>query len=221
MIAQNYLENINEDAWISSTASTMLKEGFVILPSFLEAGFFTELSAYAWKRAQSQRGDEGMMGDKRGGTLGHELARSPEFMRLFSELYRARCKAEGRACESLSVDNQVVGYPYKDARDGKMTKATDYHYDGAYVNATLAILMPPRGGELIVFPNLRTGKNMLIIKIFSRFLRHIPFLRRVVPHKIAKTVPNDLCLFFGDRTFHGVEPITVGERLIMTINNHW
>jgi len=196
----------------------MVKEiwdrGYVMLPQFLSKEGFELLSTAARALCNKKSADLE-------GSAGAELARSTEVMTIFNGLYKARCEKEGVGYVPIDPKKQMMGFPYKDARDGKKTKETEYHYDGAYVNATLAIVMPETGGELIAFPNLRTSKNALLIKIFSRALRHLPFLRQVVPHVIARSTPNDLCLFFGDRTFHGVEPIGSGERLIMTINAHW
>jgi len=214
MINPIYLEHTKDEVWLASLTYTILEKGFAILPQFLTPEAFEIFSSEA-------RGLVGQKAEAVAGTSGYKMAHGPEFMSLFDGLYKARCKEEGKEYVQLKPEKQVVGFPYKDARDGKKTYETEYHYDGAYANATLAIQMPEEGGELIAFPNLRTGRNILVIKAFSRLLRHVPFLRRIVPHTIAKTVPNDLCLFFGDRTFHGVEPIKAGERLIMTVNNHW
>jgi hypothetical protein len=155
------------------------------------------------------------------GSVGYNLARSDDFFGFFQEVYRLRCERAGCAYKPLNVERQHVGFPYKDARDGKRTVETDYHYDGAYVNTTFTLKMPSVGGELIAFPNIRKNPRNFFARAFSRILRHSKFVREITPHIMVRSKPNDLCLFFGDRTFHGVEPIKSGERLLMTINNHW
>ncbi len=219
MINDAYLTKIADTAWLQAIVDEIFANGYVVLPDFLTPEFFASIKTFA--EAHGYDGAGMMSFSKAGGTVGHTLARSPEFMALFEGLNQARCKKEGRMCTPLLPERQVVGYPYKDARDGKRSRETEYHYDGAYVNATIAIKMPEKGGELIAFPNIRTRPRAFLTRVYSRLLRHIPFLRRMVFHVVAKTKPNDLCLFFGDRTFHGVEPIASGERLIVTINNHW
>lgn len=219
MISGAYLEKIKDPQWHKALVEEIFARGYAILPDFLTPSFFAEVKAFAEAHGYEEGG---MMNfSKHDGTVGHTLARSPEFMALFEGLHQARAKKEGKTVLPLQPERQVVGYPYKDARDGKHSHETEYHFDGAYVNATLAIKMPKTGGELIAFPNIRKSPSAFFARAYARLLRHIPILRRTVRHVVAKTVPNDLCLFFGDRTFHGVEPIKEGERLIVTINNHW
>lgn len=220
MINPIYKDRVADAAWARELVDQVFLRGYVVLPDFLTPEYFAELKAFAEEHGY-EIGDAMMTFSKNEGTIGHTLARSPEFMTFYNTVYKARCEKEGKPYAPLDPQKQSVGYPYKDARNGKKTPETDYHYDGAYINTTIAIKMPPKGGELIAFPNLRMNPKSFWSRVFSRVLRHVPLARTVTPHVVAKTVPNDLCLFFGDRTFHGVEPITSGERLIITINNHW
>jgi hypothetical protein len=219
MISSTYQSKLGDAGWHRALVEEIFAKGYVILPEFLAPDFFSALRAYAETHGHEEGQD--MMFSKHSGTVGHTLAHSPEFMGFFDGLHKARCEKEGVAYKPLKVEAQRVGYPYKDARNGKKSFETEYHFDGAYVNATLAIKMPQEGGELIAFPNIRKSPHAFLARAYARLLRHIPFLRRTVHHVVARSKPNDLCIFFGDRTFHGVEPIASGERLIMTINNHW
>jgi len=219
MISETYLVKVSDPAWHAALVEKIFAEGYVIVPNFLTQSFFAEVKAFA--EAHGYEEGDMMSFSKHEGTVGHTLARSPEFMAFFEGLHQARAQKEGRSVAPLRPEKQTVGYPYKDARDGKRSHETPYHFDAAYVNATLAITMPAEGGELISFPNIRKSPHAFFARAYARLLRHIPLLRRTVRHVVAKSKPNDLCLFFGDRTFHGVEPIASGERLIVTINNHW
>lgn len=219
MINETYLTKITDPTWQKATVDAVFANGYAVLPDFLTPTFFAELTAFAEAHGHEEGGM--MSFSKHEGTVGHRLARSPEFMAFFEGIHQTRCMKEGKMCKPLKAERQVVGYPYKDARNGKKSRETEYHFDGAYVNATIAIKMPDAGGELIAFPNIRKSPGAFFARAYARLLRHLPFLRRTVRHVVAKTKPNDLCLFFGDRTLHGVEPITQGERLIVTINNHW
>ncbi len=214
MINALYKNKLGDEVWARELVEEIWTRGYVMLPQFLEPQSFASLQAVG--EAMANKKSEELKG-----TIAYDLAHGEEMMTFFNTVHKVRCAKEGKPYVPLNPDKQVLGFPYKDARDGKRTVETPYHYDGSYVNITLGIKMPPTGGELIAFPNLRTGKNPLVIKIFSRALKHLHFLRDMVPHIIARSAPNDLCLFFGDRTFHGVEPIESGERLIMTINAHW
>ena len=212
-----YRARLGDAAWVADVVEGVWRGGYVILPNFLSPEGFIKLSDFARALPNKDHQKVGVVP----GTIAYDFGHSLDFMTFYQEVYKARCIKEGIEYVPLSEKKQKIGLPYKDARDGKKTEETDYHYDGAYVNTTLAIQMPPSGGELIAFPNIRRSRYAFVPRVYSRALRHLPFLRRMVPHVIAKTVPNDLCLFFGDRTFHGVEPISSGERLIITINAHW
>lgn len=216
MLNPKYFARLGDETWFRTLVDDIFAHGYIILPEFLTPEFFYEVTAIG-----EAEGSANARMDVTSKTRAYDLAVSPEFMALFNGLHKARCEKEAKPCLPLRADRQRVGFPYKDARDGKKSEETEYHYDGAYVNATLAIKMPEKGGELIAFPNIRPNPGSFAARAYSRLLRHLPFLRRLVYHVIAKSKPNDLCLFFGDRTFHGVEPIASGERLIMTINNHW
>lgn len=214
MIHTVYQSKITDQEWHAALFQEIWNRGYVVLPEFLAPEAFQELAASA--RVLSNKKSDDLEG-----SVGALLGRSEDVMALFNGLYKIRCENEGVPYASLNPKKQTMGFPYKDARDGKRTEETPYHFDGAFVNATIAILMPPQGGELIAFPNIRRSRYAFVPRLYSRILRHVPFMRRLVPHVVARTKPNDLCLFFGDRTFHGVEPISNGERLIMTINAHW
>ncbi len=220
MINPSYQAKLNDESWYRDMVEEVWNNGYLVVHDFLTPEYFAELFAYA-KEHGYEIGDTMRTFDKKADTIGHRLALSPEFMSFFNGIHKARMEKEGKEYTPLKPENQSVGYPYKDARNGKKTVETDYHYDGAYVNATIALMMPPKGGELIAFPNLRVTPKSFSARLFSRLLRHVPLARKMTPHIIARTTPNDLCLFFGDRTFHGVEPTTEGERLILTINAHW
>lgn len=214
MINALYKDKLGDAGWVSKLVDEIFDRGYVLLPEFLDSESFAALQLLA-----SERGNQ--KADQLKGTIAYDLGHGEEIMRFYNTVHRIRCEREGKPYAALKIEKQTIGFPYKDARDGKKTKETEYHYDGAYVNITLGIKMPTKGGELIAFPNLRPGRYPLLEKIFSRVLRHSKFARNLTPHVIARSRPNDLCLFFGDLTFHGVEPIAEGERLIMTINAHW
>jgi hypothetical protein len=57
--------------------------------------------------------------------------------------------------------------------------------------------------------------------VLSRLLRHSAWLRKKFGYQIVPYKVGALNLFFGDLSFHGVEPLYKGERLVITINSHW
>lgn len=224
MIRFRYISILKDPNAIHSYVNEVLKKGYTILPDFLEDAYLEELEQYALDRKGGV--PEGMMEmDTKSseGTPMMRLARSTEFMDFFNEVYRARCEILGESFRPLDPQQQRVGLPFKDATGGAPTKQTEFHYDGAYVNTTVGIIEPPEGqGALHIFPNFRTKfPHPLLSKTASRLLRHVKFFRTLYGYDVVPSRRNTLCLFFGDRSFHGVEPITSGRRLILTINNHW
>lgn len=219
MIAAEYHSAIGDTEKLRAYADMMLREGFVLLPNFLTPHFLSEVEQFAMRTRAS-----GVASSKSDDTTPMmHLARSQEFMNLFDTVYRIRCERTGEAYVPLDRGKQRVGLPYKDATHGEPTRPTEFHYDGAYINATIGIIEPPPGqGALHLFPNFRTKfGHPLLARLMSRVLRHVRAAREMYGYTSVPSQRNTLCLFFGDRSFHGVEPITSGKRLILTINNHW
>lgn len=219
MISEKYIHAFKDEKRIREWVEAVLNDGYVLLPDFLEPTFIAEVEVFARKVTL---GD--VMSSKSDDTTPMmRLARSEEFMSFFDTVYRVRCEILGDEYTPLDATWQRVGLPYKDATGGLSTKQTEFHYDGAYVNATIGIIEPPVGqGELHLFPNFRAKfAHPLLGKVIARLLRHSRILRSLYGYVRVPSRRNTLCLFFGDRSFHGVEPITSGKRMIITINSHW
>ncbi len=222
-MTRHYQTILKDRATIEGYVDAVLRDGYVLLPDFFEPAYLTELEQFAETNRTSDDGMKGMSLKSGDGTPMMRVARSEEFMDFFNAVHRARCAREGKEYRPLDPFRQWVGLPFKDATGGAKTKQTEFHYDGAYVNATVGIIEPPKGqGELHMFPNFRMKfPHPLLSKIASRLLRHSKALRSLYGYVSVPSKRNTLCLFFGDRSFHGVEPITAGKRMILTINNHW
>ena len=141
-------------------------------------------------------------------------------------LHNARRAIEGKNPLPLERSRQVVGFPYKDARGGATTVETDYHFDGAYINLVLPIMLPPRGRhirpDVELFPNLRKRFSPYVLSAsIARLLRHFIWFREWFGSTKVQYEVGTLIVFFGDVTFHGVPSILDGERLVMTVNSHW
>lgn len=141
-------------------------------------------------------------------------------------LHETRRDIEGKKHLPLERSRQVVGFPYKDARGGATTVETDYHFDGAYLNLVLPIMLPPRGQhtrpDVELFPNLRKRFSPYVLSAsIARLLRHFLWLRDWFGSTKVQYEVGTVIVFFGDVTFHGVPPILEGERLVMTVNSHW
>lgn len=222
-MTSHYKTILKDPAVIEQYVDAVLRDGYVLLPDFFEPGYLTELETFAVSSRTSNDGAKGTSSKSGDGTPMMRVARSKEFMDFFTAVYRVRCAKEGKVYRPLDPLRQWVGLPFKDATGGAKTKRTEFHYDGAYVNVTVGIIEPPKGqGKLHMFPNFRKKfPHPLLSKIASRFLRHSKALRSLYGFVSVPSKRNTLCLFFGDRSFHGVEPITEGKRMILTINNHW
>ena len=201
-------------------AKEMLEVGFVALDNFLDPTAQSAFHAIADDRSNGNK-----KGEQLKGTAIYDFGYSDEIMLLSQRIYDTRCKITGEKSVQLQKEKQMVGVPYKDGRQGTPNKVTAYHYDGAYINYLLPLVLPDdqsKGdGNLIMFPNLRAKYPALIVKIISRMLRHSSAFRRWYGQTEVVYNVDTMYIFFGDRSFHGVEPISNGERFVVTINSHW
>lgn len=218
---QKYASIGSDAAHAAKLAREMLERGFVALPEFLNQEASEQLHALVADRSRAWDKNEELKG-----TIAYDIAHSDEIVALSQALYDARCTITGEEPVVINEKDQVVGLPYKDSRDEKENKVTAYHYDATYINLLLPLVLPEKpgtnNGNLVLFPNLRNEKRPKIVsKVIARLLRHIPALRPLYGFADVHYEVDTMYLFFGDRCFHGVNPIQSGERLVMTINSHW
>lgn len=220
MIREQYKRDATDTQKMISLAQEILKNGYVVLDDFLDDVTKERIHTFI-KTIKKHNGK----GEELRGTPVYELGYSDEILAFSQALYDARCVITGEQTRKLDAQMQVVGMPYKDGRDMKKNDETPYHYDGAYVNLIIPLLVPEDqirdGGNLVLFPNLRLHHKKLVAKILSRLLRHSAWFRTWFGYKKVIYKVDALHAFFGDLSFHGVEPIVSGERLIITINSHW
>ncbi len=230
MINQKYQDILTSDERAKEVAKDILEKGHIELKDFLSPEAWEQLYRFAEeKRKQAISGFDGGMSLGKGkdleGTFGYEFGHSSEVQQFCEKVHQARQKIEGKEPTNLDPAKHVIGFPYKDARGGAKTAPTPYHFDGAYINILIPIILPEdqvkSGGSLTVFPNIRTKYGTTLSKVICRGLRHSAFLRKLLGAQTVFYTVGSAHIFFGDVSFHGVEPITGGERLVMTINSHW
>lgn len=221
MIDPTYSNIATDKDRANAVAKEMLENGFVALPNFLDEETSKKLHELVADRSRAWDKNEELKG-----TIAYDIAHSDEIVALSQALYDARCAITGEPNVVIKNEKQVVGLPYKDSRDEKENQVTAYHFDATYINLLLPLVLPKEtdtnNGNLVLFPNLRTEKrSKLMSKIIARVLRHVPPLRPLYGFADVCYEVDTMYLFFGDRSFHGVNPIRSGERLVMTINSHW
>lgn len=230
MINQKYQDILTSNERATEVAKDILDKGHIELKDFLSPEAWDKLRRFAEeRREQAVSGFDGGMSLGKGkdleGTFGYEFGHSSEVQQFCEKVHQARQKLEGKTPNTLDPAKHVIGFPYKDARGGAKTAATPYHFDGAYINILIPIILPEdqakSGGSLTVFPNIRTKYGPILSKVVCRGLRHFSFLRKLFGAQTVVYTVGSAHIFFGDVSFHGVEPITDGERLVMTINSHW
>jgi hypothetical protein len=219
-IQQKYIDLFNDEAQAQAFVQKVWDTGYAVLLDFLTPETKAKFYELIADRTKGNKKNDGLAG-----TIAESLATSDEMMKILNTIHRHRAALEGVPYVPLKVEKQSWGFPYKDARNGAQTEQTHYHYDAAYTNVLIPFVLPPDDtgeGHLIAYPNLkRRFKSSLVRKIFSRFLRDVPYARTLFPGTQIKYTPGGFHFFFGDISFHGVQPITHGERLVMTINSHW
>ena len=220
MINSKYQSLLTDDDAVKVVAQEILEKGFVALDDFLD-----EPSKAAFHATAADRSNGWKKGDELKGTPVYELGHSDEFMLLSQRLYDARCEITGEPKVTLLKEKQVVGLPYKNAADGDNNYETSYHFDGAYVNYLLPLILPEDqsdgSGNLVVFANLRLKYPALVSKIIARMLRHSALFRRLYGETEITYTVDTMFIVFADLSFHGVNPISNGERMVVTINSHW
>ena len=220
MINAKYQDILTNDDRAKEVAKEMLEKGFISFTDFLEPAVWQQLSTLMQDRSNGNK-----KGQELKGTIGYDLGFSDDIYNFSDRIHKARCELEGKPYVPLAHDKQVVGFPYKDARGGKKTEPTHYHFDGAYINLIIPIVLPAdqekNGGGVVLFPNIRKKYGTLLSKFICRGLRHSKLMRDLWGHTDLTYKIGACHVFFGDITFHGVDPITDGERIVMTINSHW
>lgn len=216
-----YADIVTDKARAAELGREMLQKGYVALPQFLNGDARAKLHALIADRSRAWDKNE-----KLKGTIAYDIAYSDEVVALSQALYDARCRITGETPVQIKKEQQVVGLPYKKSDDEKENTETAYHYDATYVNYLLPLVMPPDPGDdngnLVMFPNLRTKPwPKVCIKLFSRLLRHSRMARKWYGYVNVHYDIDTMYIFFGDLSFHGVNPIKNGERFVMTVNSHW
>lgn len=211
---------MSDDSRLTEMVKTVLQKGYVGLDAFLDEQTYAD-----FHRLANDATVRGKKNEELRGTAVYDLAHSSELLALSQKIYDKRCEITGEPRATLKPENQFVGMPYKDGRAGHKNEETAYHYDGAYINWLLPLVLPAdqsRGdGNLVMFPNLRLRYPKLMTKLVSRLLRHSKMLRNWFGQTEVVYKTDTMYLFFGDLSFHGVEPITNGERVVVTVNSHW
>lgn len=220
MIRETYKQLVQDDVRLTAFIKEIFEKGHATLEHFFDDETERALHAFMADRAFT-----GKKNNELKGTIAGDLRDSDEIFAFCEAVVKKRHELEGKTHVPLLRDKQTVGFPYKDARNGAKTVETEYHYDGAFFNGVLPILLPDNpeknGGNLEIFPNMRRKYPAIICKPLSQILRRSSLARSMygyvtVPYKI-----DAMHCFFGDVTLHGVPPIASGERIVMTVNSHW
>jgi len=220
MINEKYRHLLTDDEAIKQAAQDILDQGYIALDNFLTPEAQAAVHAVADERSNCWK-----KGDELQGTAVYELGKSDEVLELSQRLVDARCDITGEPKTTLTKEKQLVGLPHKDAKNAANNKVTAYHFDGAYINYLLPLVLPEDqsdgSGNLVVFPNLRLKYSKLVSKMVARLLRHFPWFRKIYGEIEVVYKLDTMVILFADLSFHGVNPISNGERIVITINSHW
>lgn len=210
---------INDEAKIEALTREIIDQGFVAVPNFFDAETLSQLH----QMAADPRYQNKKMSELKDTLIG-QIGFSDEVIVLSQKMCDARAKITGKPKVVIDKTKQAIGLPYKNSTDATNIQ-TPFHYDGAYINMLFALTMPPHQGKgdgnLVMFPSLRARYSPLMSKIISRILRHSKLARNIYGYKEVIYTLDSMHIFFGDISFHGVEPIKSGERAVITINSHW
>lgn len=222
VLHSDYTGIAKNEKLVDEIVTQVLARGFYEIPHFLDGELFEKLQSIAQHSVQTIANKKN---EELKNTEGYQVVLSEDIFNLCDAIHKKRCEVTNQKYTPLSREKQTIGFPYKDARNFKKTEETEYHYGGAYVNFLIPFLLPTGDttkGNLILFPNLRKKFSIKIFtSIFSEILRWSKVARTLFGFTEVQYTPGNLYVFFGDVSLHGVQPITVGERLVLTINSHW
>lgn len=219
MLHQNIVDLLNDEARIKTLTQEILDNGFIRVSNFFDQETLATLHTIARDPNFQNKKSEQLEG-----TIIATIGHSPEIVALSQKFHDARCTITGETRVVLDPAKQAIGMPYKNAAN-ETNIETAYHYDGAYINLLFALQMPEKSeagnGNLILFPSLRRKFSPTNAKLVSRVLRHSKIARNIYGYKEVIYQVDAMHIFFGDISFHGVDPIKSGERVVVTINSHW
>lgn len=222
ILHEDYVGIAKDEKLVEQIVTQVLAKGFYEVPHFLNGELFEKLQSIAKNSIQTIANKKN---EELKNTDGYQIVLSEDIFSLCDAIHKKRCEMTKEKYVPLRREKQTIGFPYKDARNFKKTEETEYHYDGAYVNLLVPILLPLEDttkGNLILFPNLRKKFSVKVFtSILSEILRWSKIARTLFGFTEVQYTPGNLYIFFGDVSLHGVQPITVGERLVLTINSHW
>lgn len=220
MINEKYRHLLTDDEAIKDVAKEILDKGYISLDEFLTPEAKSAVHLVAADRSNCWK-----KGEELAGTAVYELGKSDEVLLLSQRLVDARAEITGEPKVTLIKDKQLVGLPHKEASNPENNKVTAYHFDGAYINYLLPLVLPKDqsdgSGNLVVFPNVRLKYPKLVSKIVARMLRHFVWFRKIYGQAEVVYKVDSMVILFADLSFHGVDPISNGERVVITINSHW
>jgi hypothetical protein len=140
-----------------------------------------------------------------------EIAHDPSMHGLLRELAEIACPNGLVAQEGLYNVLRVVAGP--DGQKG----SCEFHYDANVVTALVPIFIPDaeegRSGELVVCPNSRGYRSLLVNLVEKAIVQSHPYRRMMVrkfqrnPERYRRLLqPGNVYLFWGYRTYHGNLP---------------
>jgi hypothetical protein len=144
-------------------------------------------------------------------SVASELAHHPLMHGLLRRLTEIACPKGIVEWEDVYNTLRVVAGP-------NGTKGScEFHYDASVVTALVPIFIPDAGqgrsGELVIFPNKRGYRNILVNLIEKALVQSPPFRRKMMrqverePGTSSRYLqPGNVYLFWGYRTYHGNMP---------------
>jgi hypothetical protein len=215
MISERYKALFANEDEVKKLTQQILRDGFAVLPEFFDDRTNDTLIAYS----RSLQGNDRYKIARVTGTPAMNVARSPEFIRIFDSIHKARCELQNVPYKPLDPTQQAVSLPI--AIGGVNADSVPFHFDHSFVNAVYAMQMPPNSGDgnLLIYNNFRGRvRPHVLSRIVARLIRHSRLLQTIFPPREVSYRERGLHLFFGDITLHAVKPFQTGERMSFTIN---
>jgi hypothetical protein len=187
--------------------------GFACLEDVITAAELNELVSFANISAQRYQGEYFALHGKEllNRSLLAKLWDNPHLVQVLCGLYE---HAAGRKPASDTI------WPVLRCVQGNQGERESgcFHYDASLVTLLIPIIIPAEGeerGDLMVFPNIRKTRSLVLINLlekmllqnaFSRKLINFAIKHRLLAPKQLQLKPGNLYIFWGYRSLHANKP---------------
>ncbi|MEB0042399.1 MULTISPECIES: hypothetical protein [unclassified Pseudomonas] len=204
-----------DEQHVKQLANEIDNNGFATLNGVVGEAELAQLRAYTELHASQHPGEyfayhgEQALAD----SLLVNIWADPGFKALLARLYRQAAGKQAPSDQIFPVLRCVQG------NQGRR-ESNSFHFDASLVTALVPIFIPEHGeerGDLIVFPNVRRVRSLVLFNVIEKALLQNRFSRKLICMALdrgwfkAETLqlePGNIYFFWGYRSLHANRPVS-------------